>query len=93
VSHPLAEVGRFVDDTPDACFALRHSYFGIQRVEDTVKRDDLTTTFPGWSYALEDHAIAFEGAGLCIEVIREPRPKGAPQRYERWRRVPMFLHV
>jgi ubiquinone/menaquinone biosynthesis C-methylase UbiE len=91
VSHPLADVGRFVDDTPGAAFAVREDYFGRRRVEDKVERAGLEMTFRGWTYSLEDYAIAFEQAGLVIEAMREPRPSGAPDRYSRWARVPMFL--
>jgi SAM-dependent methyltransferase len=91
VSHPVTDVGRFIGDDPDALFAIRPSYFGVQRVEDAVYRDGLSMTFRGWSYALEDYALALEKVGLRIETIREPQPRRAPQRYERWRRVPMFL--
>jgi SAM-dependent methyltransferase len=100
VSHPLADLGDFIDDALDASFVVRKSYFGVQRVEDTVNRDGLQMTFTGWCYALEDYAIAFEEAGLRIEAIREPRPSAAAQRYkgwrrryERWRRLPMFLNI
>lgn len=44
-----------------------------------------------WTYSLEDYATAFEQVTLRIETIREPRPAGAPIRYDRWNRVPMFL--
>jgi SAM-dependent methyltransferase len=91
VSHPLADVGRFVDDKPDAAYAIRQDYFGNRRVEDNVERDGLEMTFRGWTYSLEDYALAFEQAGLRIETMREPRPADAPPRYDRWNRVPMFL--
>jgi SAM-dependent methyltransferase len=93
VSHPLADVGRFVDDTPNAAFAIREDYFLNRRVEDKVERDNLEMTFRGWTYSLEDYAIAFERAGFLIEAMREPKPREAPGRYERWSRVPMFLFI
>jgi SAM-dependent methyltransferase len=93
VSHPMADVGSFVGDQPDAPFAIRPSYFERRRVEDTVQRDGLTMTFRGWTYSLEDYAVAFKEAGLRMEAMREPWPSGAPPRYERWRRVPMFLII
>ena len=93
IVHPLSDMGRFLGDSPDAPFGLRHSYFGIERVEDTVERDGFTMTFRGWSYALEDYSRALEAADLRVVAIREPRPVGAPTRYERWQRVPMFLNL
>jgi SAM-dependent methyltransferase len=93
VSHPLADLGDFIDDALDASFVVRKSYFGTQRVEDTVNRDGLEMTFTGWCYPLEDYAIAFEEASLHIDAIREPRPSADSQRYARWRRVPMFLNI
>jgi SAM-dependent methyltransferase len=93
VSHPLADVGRFVEDEPDAAFAIRRDYFARRRVADRVERDGLEMTFRGWTYSLEDYAVALEGAGLRIETLREPRPLGALPRYRRWKRVPMFLLV
>ncbi len=91
VSHPLTDVGRFVDQAPDAAFAIRDDYFANRRVDDRVERRGLSMTFRGWTYSLEDYAVAFERAGLRIETMREPRPAGALGRFERWNRVPMFL--
>jgi SAM-dependent methyltransferase len=93
VSHPLADVGSFVDDSSDAAFAVREDYFAHRRVEDRVERDGLEMTFRGWTYSLEDYVVALERAGLLIEAMREPRPVGASSRYRRWNRVPMFLLV
>jgi SAM-dependent methyltransferase len=93
VSHPLADVGSFVDDSPDAAFAVREDYFAHRRVEDRVERDGLEMTFRGWTYSLEDYVVALERAGLLIETMREPRPVRASPRYRRWNRVPMFLLV
>jgi len=92
VSHPLADVGSFVDNTLEATFTVRQDYFANRRVDDKVIRDGLEMTFRGWTYSLEDYAVALEGAGLMIETMREPRPTGAGSRYQqRWNRVPMFL--
>ena len=93
VSHPVADVGRFVDDGPDADFAVRGDYFARRRVEDRVRRGGLEMTFRGWTYSLEDYAVALEAAGLGIEAMREPRPAGPPPRYARWARMPMFLLI
>ena len=75
-----------VDDVAD-----RADYFANRRVEDTVERDGLEMTFRGWTYSLEDSAVALEGAGMVIDALREPRPSGVVRRYQRWTRVPMFL--
>jgi SAM-dependent methyltransferase len=91
ISHPLADVGRFVDDRPDAPYVIRDDYFARRRVDDSVERDGLEMTFRGWTYSLEDYALAFEAAGLQIEIIREPHPLALSGRYARWSRVPMFL--
>jgi SAM-dependent methyltransferase len=91
VTHPLADVGRFIDAEPDAAFAIRQDYFAKRRVDDRVERDGLEMTFRGWTYSLQDYAIALEMVGLKIETMLEPRPTGAPRTYGRWNRVPMFL--
>jgi SAM-dependent methyltransferase len=91
VSHPVADVGHFVEGDEDARFVLREDYFANRRVDDKVERDGLEMTFRGWTYSLEDYAVALERASLMIEAIREPRPKPGSARYERWQRVPMFL--
>jgi SAM-dependent methyltransferase len=91
VSHPLADVGGFVDDGPEADYLIRGDYFVTRRVEDTVRRGGLEMTFRGWTYSLEDYSRAFQAAGLNIALMTEPRPRGAPTRYGRWMRVPMFL--
>lgn len=93
ISHPLADVGRFLDDDRAAAFAIREDYFANRRVEDRVERSGMEMTFRGWTYSLEDYAVAFEEAGLNIEAMREPRPVGAVSPYERWNRVPMFLFL
>lgn len=91
ISHPVADVGRFVDDSPDAAFVVREDYFANRRVEDRVERAGLEMTFRGWTYSLEDYAVALEEAGMVIDALREPRPSGVEARYGRWTRVPMFL--
>jgi hypothetical protein len=91
VSHPLADVGRFVNDTAVAAYVVRDDYLTNRRVEDKVDRDGLEMTFRGWTYFPDDYVLAFEKAGLLIETMREPRPAGKSLRYLRWNRVPMFL--
>jgi hypothetical protein len=48
---------------------------------------------PPGARTLERYAVAFEQAGLLIETMREPRPAADAERYERWRRLPLFLGV
>jgi SAM-dependent methyltransferase len=92
-SHPLADMGRFVDDSPEAPFTIRGDYFANRRVEDRVERDGLKMTFRGWTYSLQDYAEALEAASLKIEALREPRPLGDERSHRRWNRVPMFLLI
>jgi hypothetical protein len=68
-------------------------YFKSLRVDDVVEEGGYAMTFRGWTYSLEDYAVALEGAGLRIEAMREPRPSGASQRFLQWQRVPLFLSV
>ena len=58
-----------------------------------MARSGLEMTLRGWTYSLEDYVRALHAAGLRIELVTEPRPQGAPARYGRWMRVPMFLMV
>ena len=63
----------------------------MRRIEETEERDRISMTFRGWTYPLEEYVRAFESAGLRIDVLREPRPNGHPERYDRWLDVPLFL--
>ncbi len=93
VSHPVTDMGRFIGNEPHDDFALRLNYFENLRVDDAVEEGGCAMTFRGWTYSLEDYAMALEGAGLRIEAMREPRPSGASERFLRWQRVPLFLSV
>lgn len=93
ISHPVTDLGRFSGDCTDRQFMLRKQYFDTVRVEDTVERDGLTMTFKGWTYTLEHYALALEQAGFHIEALREPRPTGATETFERWQEVPLFLQL
>jgi ubiquinone/menaquinone biosynthesis C-methylase UbiE len=92
VAHPVTDMGQWVDDTHPPTFTVRSPYFETTRVEDTVERDGLRMTFRGWTYTLEDYALALETAGFAIEVIREPTPI-PDSRYQRWSQLPLFLNV
>jgi len=97
VTHPINDAGRFESQEPDARFVIDGTYFGKRRWEDRVERDGLRMHFLGWAYPLEAYAAALEQNGLLIEAIREPAPSAALARrlpgYDRWRRVPLFLHL
>lgn len=92
VSHPITDVGAFVDDAPDAPFVVRGSYFERRRVDDRVERDGLKMRFQGWTYSLQDYSEALSAAGFQIEALAEPVPSRAG-KYERWHRIPMFLLI
>jgi SAM-dependent methyltransferase len=92
VAHPATDMGRWVDGTDPPRFTMRSDYFENTRVEDTVERDGLRMTFRGWTYTLEDYAVALSDAGFAIEVIREPRPT-PDSRDQRWSELPLFMNV
>jgi SAM-dependent methyltransferase len=97
VTHPTADAGKFQSKEPDAPFVIPGSYLGRHRFEDTFERDGLQVTFAGWRYSLEEYARALEDAGLLIERLREPAAPAsaltARPGYERWQRLPNFLHL
>ena len=80
-------------DTPDAPYRLRDPYFGRHRFDATIERDGVTIRFRGWSHALQDYVSAVVGAGLVIDMVREPVPVAGSHDHERWHRYPMFLHL
>jgi SAM-dependent methyltransferase len=97
VTHPTADAGKFQSKEPDAPFVIGGAYLGRHRIEDVFERDGLQVTFAGWRYSLEEYARALEDADLLIDRLREPP---APARaltvrpgYERWQRLPNFLHL
>ena len=76
-------------------FVVAGSYFGTHWVDETEEKDGLRMRFTGWSFPLETLARALEDAGFLLEAIREPRPRDdePDPRYERWRRIPFWLHL
>jgi SAM-dependent methyltransferase len=92
VAHPMTDMGRWVDDTDPPTFIVRSRYFERTRVEDTVERNGLCMTFRGWTYTLEDYAVALHDAGFAIEVVREPIATAASGG-ERWSQLPLFMNV
>jgi SAM-dependent methyltransferase len=92
VAHPVTDMGEWADDTDPTRFIVGNPYFENTRVEDTVARDGLRMTFRGWTYTLEDYALALSDAGFAIEVIREPMP-ASDRRFRRWSLLPLFMNV
>jgi ubiquinone/menaquinone biosynthesis C-methylase UbiE len=92
VAHPVTDMGRWIEHADGTTFAVRRSYFERARVEDTVEREGLRMTFRGWTYTLEDYAVALGDAGFAIDVIREPVPSPGG-RFRRWSEVPLFMNV
>ena len=96
VVHPLNSAGKFADETPDSPFIVRGSYLGEFAYRDAVTRDGFDMTFHSRHRPLDHYSRALEGAGLCVDAIREhPMPMSAvhSQRSIRWTRVPLFLHL
>jgi hypothetical protein len=93
ITHPVLDAGGFEGDAADAPYRLRASYFGRRRFDETIERRGLTMRFRGWSRALEDYVGAVVGAGLVIDLVREPVPGDGGVDHVRWRRYPMFLHL
>lgn len=92
VAHPVTDMGTWDDDNDPPTFTVRSPYFARTRVEDTVERDGLRMTFRGWTYTLEDYALALGDAGFAIEVTREPIPT-PDSRDQRWADLPLFMNV
>ena len=92
VAHPVTDLGHWVEDTDPPTFTVRPRYFERLRVEDTVERDGLHMSFRGWTYTLEDYALALNDAGFAIEVIREPTPT-SDGPYRRWTELPLFMNI
>jgi SAM-dependent methyltransferase len=94
-THPLSDAGAFREREPGPPFVIEGSYFGRRPVEIHDERNGLAMTFVGWAFPLETFTRALEDAGLAIEALREPRPPDdePDPRYERWRRIPMFLQL
>jgi hypothetical protein len=88
VAHPLTDLG----GRGEGGFGIRDGYFESERVEDRVERDGHVMTLRGWTYSLEHYSRALEDAKLCVEMLREPRPSAAGEKYARWRSVPLFLN-
>lgn len=93
IVHPFADIGRVVNDTPDAPFVITEPYFGRKQFEASETRDGLQMDFSGWSRPLHQYAEAFENTGLAISSLREPVPeiKSDSDHMKKWTRIPLFL--
>lgn len=92
IVHPLNSAGAFESHTPDAPFIIRGSYFEDRRYADTVERDGLRMTFTSRHRPLQSYFDALETAGLVVErLVEVPDEHDSPS--DRWRRLPMFLHL
>jgi ubiquinone/menaquinone biosynthesis C-methylase UbiE len=92
VVHPINSGGRFASRDPDAAFVMRDSYFVARRFSDVVERDGLQMTFNSIHRPIEAYVTAMVSSGLLIEHLAEvPDPNDAPG--DRWRRIPLFLHL
>jgi SAM-dependent methyltransferase len=92
VAHPVTDLGHWIEDIDPPKFTVRSGYFTRTRVEDTIEREGLRITLRGWTYTLEDYAVALHDAGFVMEVIREPTPF-PDTRYQRWSDLPLFMNV
>ncbi|MGH2808518.1 MAG: class I SAM-dependent methyltransferase [Actinomycetota bacterium] len=98
IVHPMREMGDFESEQANARFVIEGSYFEHTMLDEVFQRDGLTMRFTGPHYPLSDYTIAFEGAGLLIERLREPLPDPAVvaekgPAWARSERMPMFLFI
>jgi SAM-dependent methyltransferase len=89
VTHPFADAGGWEADR----FVVAGAYLDggdVGPIEE--ERDGLHMVWEGRVHPLHAYTAALEAAGLVVEALREPAPApGAPARYARWSRIPMFL--
>lgn len=95
IVHPVADSIGFDGDDPEAPFTVAGSYLATSRFSAVDERDGVRMHFSGWHRSIGTYSRAIESSGLLIEAIREPLPADdAPgQKWDRWRRMPMFLHI
>jgi ubiquinone/menaquinone biosynthesis C-methylase UbiE len=93
VVHPINSAGSFESDDADATFRIEGSYFESRRYTDLIQRAGLRMAFASYHHSLETYLRALEDAGFHCEAVREPVPPAASMRTERWRRLPLFMHV
>ncbi|GAB3912794.1 class I SAM-dependent methyltransferase [Kibdelosporangium lantanae] len=95
ITHPVADSAGFESRDPGAPFVIDGSYLATSPFSGEATRDGITMHFSGWHRSIGTYTRAIEGSGLLIDAIREPLPAddADPARWDRWRRVPMFMHV
>ena len=98
VVHPINSAGQFESLDPAAPFVIEGSYLDAHHYADAIERNGLRMTFTSIHHPLEAYFKALGAAGFLTETLREvPIAEGlasdASPRHERWRRLPLFLHM
>ena len=97
IVHPLNSAGSFGDDAVGTSpFVIEGSYLDPFPYAEEVARDGYAMRFESVHRPLQTYTEALAAAGLLIERLREPPlPERASvsDRSERWRRIPLFLHL
>jgi len=95
ITHPVADSVGFDRDDPEAPFVIEASYLRTQPFDAVATREGISMHFSGWHHSIGTYAEALRAAGLLIETIREPMPRDdAPaDKWDRWRRLPMFMQI
>jgi SAM-dependent methyltransferase len=89
IAHPVTDLGRPSDD---GSWIIRDGYAESRRVEERLELDGHVMTFRGWTYSFEHYSRALEDADFVVEMMREPKPSLAGEKYTRWRDLPLFLN-
>lgn len=94
ITHPVADSVGFDKTDPEAPFVIDASYLRSQPFNGVATSEGVTMHFSGWHHSIGTYCDALQRAGLLIETVREPLPRDdAPaERWDRWRRLPMFMH-
>lgn len=96
IVHPLNSAGTFTSRTADSPFVIEGSYLDESVTDETFERDGLAMRFVSRHLPLETYTELLSANGLLIERLREPALPEAGfngEHGERWRRIPLFLHL
>lgn len=97
IVHPLNSAGAFVDDAVGGSpFVIEGSYLESFPYAEEVARDGYAMRFESLHRPLQAYTEALAAAGQLIERLREPplpEHGSVSERSERWRRIPLFLHL
>jgi ubiquinone/menaquinone biosynthesis C-methylase UbiE len=95
ITHPVADSMGFAIRDAEAPFVIEGSYLRTAPFSGWAERQGIKMHFSGWHRSIATYSKALQDAGLLIEAIREPMPQDeAPARdWDRWRRMPMFMHI